>query len=134
MVADGARALAVPLSGGIRRPEVGPVVKASNLCLLGNATHFTNKNLHTENEDMVKQSITLSHYEPQVNRTKQEMDTQLFSPLFGGITNTPPTVESPQFYSSWSTCGDDANAIASLHGCTKKSSAVKLVLNLLHNV
>ncbi|CAI5789190.1 Uncharacterized protein PODLI_1B004407 [Podarcis lilfordi] len=126
MVADGARALAVPLSGGIRRPEVRPVVKTSNLCLFGNATHFRNKNPHTENEDMVKQSTTFSHYEPQVNRTKQEMDTQLFSPLFGGITNTPSTVESPQFYSSWSTCGDDANVIAPLHGCTKKRTQVNL--------
>ncbi|XP_061442819.1 meiosis-specific coiled-coil domain-containing protein MEIOC-like isoform X2 [Rhineura floridana] len=82
MVADGARALAVPLPGGTPRPEV--------------------------------------------NSRKQEMDTPFFSPLFGGITNTPPTVDSPQFYSSWSPCGDDANAIASLHDFTQKRTQVNL--------
>ncbi|XP_063003605.1 meiosis-specific coiled-coil domain-containing protein MEIOC-like [Elgaria multicarinata webbii] len=126
MVADGARALAVPFPGGAPRPEVKPVVTTSNLCLFGTVTHFGNNSLHTESRAMVKQSSTFNRYKPQVNCTKQEMDAQLFSPLFGGITNTPATVESPQLYSSWSTCGDDANAVASLHDCTQKRPQLNL--------
>ncbi|XP_044280894.1 meiosis-specific coiled-coil domain-containing protein MEIOC-like isoform X2 [Varanus komodoensis] len=118
MVADGARALAAPFPGAPPRPEVKPVVATSNLCLFGKVSHFGNNSSCAESGTMVKQSATFSCYKPQVNCTKQEMDTQLFSPLFGGITNTPPTVESPQLYSSWSTCGDDIAAVTSSHNCT----------------
>ncbi|XP_048366466.1 meiosis-specific coiled-coil domain-containing protein MEIOC-like [Sphaerodactylus townsendi] len=54
------------------------------------------------------------------------MNAQLFSPLFGGITNTPPTVESPQLYSSWSTCADDTNAAASLQDGSQKRAQINL--------
>lgn len=58
------------------------------------------------------------------------MDTQLFSPLFGGITNTPSTVESPQLYSSWSTCEDEncVSAVASLQDCTKQRYGLIAIL------
>ncbi|XP_060103972.1 uncharacterized protein LOC132578134 [Heteronotia binoei] len=121
MVADGARALAVPLPGGTPRPEVKPVAKNLNFCLFGNAAH--------ENRgcgDLLTQSEAFYHYKPQVNGTKPEMDAQLFSPLFGGITNTPPNVESPQLYSSWSTCADDTTGVGSLQDCTKKRAQINL--------
>ncbi|XP_054847587.1 meiosis-specific coiled-coil domain-containing protein MEIOC-like [Eublepharis macularius] len=123
MVADGARSVAVPLPGGTPPPEVKPMVKNLNFCLFGNAAHCENRSCE---EDPVKQSETFSYYKPQVNSAKQEMNTQLFSPLFGGITNTPPNVESPQLYSSWSTCGDETSAVASLQDCRKKRAQINL--------
>ncbi|KAL8164793.1 UNVERIFIED_CONTAM: hypothetical protein K2H54_006883, partial [Gekko kuhli] len=54
------------------------------------------------------------------------MSAQLFSPLFGGITNTPPDVEAPQLYCSWSTCADDTSAVASLQDYTKKRAQINL--------
>ncbi|XP_019384917.1 PREDICTED: meiosis-specific coiled-coil domain-containing protein MEIOC-like isoform X3 [Crocodylus porosus] len=75
---------------------------------------------------MVKQSTTLGHYNPQVNGNKQKMDTQLFSPLLGGITSTPPPLESSRLYSHWSACGDDANKTTTLQDCTKKRPQINL--------
>ncbi|XP_019363600.1 PREDICTED: meiosis-specific coiled-coil domain-containing protein MEIOC-like isoform X3 [Gavialis gangeticus] len=75
---------------------------------------------------MVKQSTTLGHYNPQVNSNKQKMDTQLFSPLLGGITSTPPPLESSRLYSHWSVCGDDANKTTTLQDCTKKRPQINL--------
>ncbi|KAH0627660.1 hypothetical protein JD844_003709 [Phrynosoma platyrhinos] len=125
MVADGAPALAAPFpAGGAPRPEVKQI-KTSNLCLFGNA-QFGNNSLPTESEDMVKQSATFDSYKPLVNNTQQEMNTQLRPLLFGGITNTPATVESPQLYGSWSTCKDDANAVPSLHDHTKQRAQENL--------
>ncbi|XP_015268484.1 PREDICTED: uncharacterized protein LOC107111952 [Gekko japonicus] len=121
MVADGARGLAVPLPGGTPRPEVKPAVKNLNFCLFGNAAHE-----NSGCEDLVKQSEAFYHYKPQVNGTKPEMSAQFFSPLFGGITNTPPNVESPQLYCSWSTCADDTSAVAPLQDCTKKRAQINL--------
>ncbi|XP_053119654.1 meiosis-specific coiled-coil domain-containing protein MEIOC-like isoform X2 [Hemicordylus capensis] len=121
MVTDGARPLAVLLAAGAARPEVKLVALGS----FGNATCPENTRLHTENENMVKESATLGHHNPQVSSTKQEMDTQ-FSQFFGGITNTPLLMESPQLYSSWSTCEDSANAVASLQVSTKNRTQVNL--------
>ncbi|XP_006030126.2 meiosis-specific coiled-coil domain-containing protein MEIOC-like isoform X1 [Alligator sinensis] len=75
---------------------------------------------------MVKQSTTLGHYNPQVNGNRQTMDTQLFSPLLGGIASTPPPLESSRLYSHWSVCGDDANKTTTLQDCTKKRPQINL--------
>ncbi|XP_025031559.1 uncharacterized protein LOC112542562 [Python bivittatus] len=54
------------------------------------------------------------------------MGAQFFSPLFGGITNTPPTMEYPQLYNSWSKCKDGGSVVASLHDCAKRRAQVNL--------
>nr|XP_060638657.1 meiosis-specific coiled-coil domain-containing protein MEIOC-like isoform X1 [Anolis sagrei ordinatus] len=109
MVADGAGSL-----------EVKPVM-TPNLCLFGNA-HFGNKNLHAESGNMVKQNDAFGHYEPQVNSTQHGMEAQLRPLLFGGITNTPSAMGPPQFYGSWSTCGDDSHSTLSFPDHIRKRS------------
>ncbi|XP_077158956.1 uncharacterized protein LOC143820251 isoform X2 [Paroedura picta] len=54
------------------------------------------------------------------------MNAQLFSPLFGGITNTPPNADLPQLYSSWSTCADDTSALGPVQEHTKKRAQINL--------
>ncbi|XP_063157957.1 uncharacterized protein LOC134496132 [Candoia aspera] len=54
------------------------------------------------------------------------MGAQFFSPLFGGITNTPPTMEYPQLYNSWSRCADSGGLVPSLHDCTSRRAQVNL--------
>ncbi|KAJ7322095.1 hypothetical protein JRQ81_018382 [Phrynocephalus forsythii] len=120
MVAGGARSLAAPFPGGAPRPEV-----ESNLCWFENVSQLGENSLHTGTGDMVKQSITFSCCKLQVNSTQEEMDTQFFSPAFGGITDTPSSVGSSQlYYSGWSACGDDADAVAALQDCTPKRAQV----------
>uniref|UniRef100_A0ABM5GML0 Uncharacterized protein isoform X1 n=2 Tax=Pogona vitticeps TaxID=103695 RepID=A0ABM5GML0_9SAUR len=123
MVAEGAPPLAAPFPAGAPRPEVEQV-KTSNLCWFENVTQLGNNGFHIESGDMVKQSTTFSCCKPQVN--SPNMDTQFFSPIFGGITNTPSSVDSSQFYTGWSACGDDANTVAALHDCTQKRAQVNL--------
>nr|XP_008110447.1 PREDICTED: meiosis-specific coiled-coil domain-containing protein MEIOC isoform X2 [Anolis carolinensis] len=99
--------------------EVKPI-KTPNFCLFGNA-HFGNKSLHTESGDMVKQSDAFGHYEPQSNSTQHGMEAQLRPLLFGGITNTPlSAMEPPQFYGSWSACGDDSHSALSFPDHVRK--------------
>ncbi|XP_069503158.1 meiosis-specific coiled-coil domain-containing protein MEIOC-like isoform X2 [Ambystoma mexicanum] len=54
------------------------------------------------------------------------MDTQIFSPLIGGIASPSPSLESSRLYSNWSACGDDVTVPAVIQECAKKRAPVNL--------
>ncbi|XP_074053894.1 meiosis-specific coiled-coil domain-containing protein MEIOC-like isoform X2 [Macrotis lagotis] len=62
---------------------------------------------------------------PEVNYKKQGMDTQLFSPLLGEITNTP-ALESSGLYTNWSVYGDDINPPTAFQDYTNKRAQINL--------
>ncbi|XP_054245926.1 meiosis-specific coiled-coil domain-containing protein MEIOC-like [Indicator indicator] len=75
---------------------------------------------------MVKQSATSGCYYSQVNSKTQKMDAQLFSPLLGGISSTPPPLESSRLYSDWAAREEEISSKTSFQDCTKKRAPISL--------
>ncbi|XP_044852674.1 uncharacterized protein LOC123354626 [Mauremys mutica] len=61
-----------------------------------------------------------------VDGKKQKMDTWIFYPLLGEITNPSPPLESSWLYSNRSVCGDDTNTATSFQYCTKERAQITL--------
>ncbi|KAH1175443.1 hypothetical protein KIL84_008317 [Mauremys mutica] len=62
----------------------------------------------------------------EVDGKKQKMDTWIFYPLLGEITNPSPPLESSWLYSNRSVCGDDTNTATSFQYCTKERAQITL--------
>ncbi|XP_068951945.1 meiosis-specific coiled-coil domain-containing protein MEIOC-like isoform X2 [Petaurus breviceps papuanus] len=76
-------------------------------------------------EGMVQTGDCFKLCKSQVNCKKQGMDTQLFSPLLGEITNTPP-LESSGLYSNWSVYGDDTSPPTAFQDYANKRAQINL--------
>nr|XP_032638862.1 uncharacterized protein LOC116826320 [Chelonoidis abingdonii] len=61
-----------------------------------------------------------------VDGKKQKMDTWIFYPLFGEITNPSPPLESSWLYSNRSVCRDDSNTATAFQYCTKERAQTTL--------
>ncbi|XP_051468293.1 meiosis-specific coiled-coil domain-containing protein MEIOC-like isoform X2 [Apus apus] len=75
---------------------------------------------------MVRQSTTPRRYKSRVNSKIQRMDTQLFSPLLGGMTSTPPPLESSHLSSDWAAGGEEISSRSSFQDCTKERAPINL--------
>ncbi|XP_036594499.1 meiosis-specific coiled-coil domain-containing protein MEIOC-like [Trichosurus vulpecula] len=104
-------------------PEVKPGLTTLNSYSFGDDPSLWKETVHSE--DMVQTGHCFNHYKSQVNCKKQGMDTPLFSPLMGEITNTPP-LESPGLYSNWSVYGDDTSPPTAFQDYANKRAQINL--------
>uniref|UniRef100_K7DZB1 Meiosis-specific coiled-coil domain-containing protein MEIOC-like n=2 Tax=Monodelphis domestica TaxID=13616 RepID=K7DZB1_MONDO len=104
-------------------PEVRPELTTLSSCSCGNDPSLWKETLRSE--DMLKTEDCFNLYKSQINCKKQGMDSQLFSPFLGEITDTPP-LESSSLYPNWSIYGDDISPPTAFQDCTNKRAQINL--------